>query len=52
MKMQRITLVAILVLIGFYTQEVFPQAPAPIYRDPITDGAADPTLIYNPFEQS
>lgn len=25
-------------------------APAPIYRDPITDGAADPVLIWNPHE--
>lgn len=24
-------------------------APAPMFRDPITDGAADPALIYNPL---
>lgn len=26
--------------------------PAPLYRDPITDGAADPCLVYNPFEKA
>lgn len=26
--------------------------PAPLYRDPITDGAADPCLIYNPIEKA
>lgn len=25
---------------------------APLFRDPITDGAADPCVIYNPFEES
>lgn len=31
----------------------FPQdVPAPLYRDPITDGAADPCLVYNPFEKA
>lgn len=29
------------------TQAVMHKAPAPLYRDPIYDGAADPTLIYN-----
>lgn len=28
------------------------QAPAPLFRDPIYDGAADPTLIWNRQEQS
>lgn len=28
------------------------QTPAPLYRDPITDGAADPCMIYNPFEEA
>jgi hypothetical protein len=28
------------------------KAPAPVFRDPITDGAADPILVYNPFEKS
>ena len=27
-------------------------APAPLYRDPITDGAADPVVIWNREEQS
>lgn len=27
-------------------------APAPLFRDPITDGAADPALVYNPFEKA
>jgi len=27
-------------------------APAPLYRDPITDGAADPCVIYNPMEKA
>lgn len=26
--------------------------PAPLYRDPITDGAADPCIVYNPFEKA
>lgn len=25
---------------------------APLYRDPITDGAADPCIVYNPFEKA
>lgn len=28
------------------------QVSAPLYRDPITDGAADPCLVYNPFEDA
>ncbi len=28
------------------------QAPAPLFRDPITDGAADPVVYYNPLEKS
>lgn len=27
-------------------------APAPVYRDPITDGAADPSLVWNDKEKS
>ena len=27
-------------------------APAPLFRDPIFDGAADPTIIWNPAEQA
>lgn len=33
------------------TQQIH-QAPAPLFRDPITDGAADPVVVYNPFEKS
>lgn len=29
------------------TKAILHKAPAPLYRDPIYDGAADPTLIYN-----
>lgn len=29
-----------------------PATTSPLYRDPIEDGAADPTLIYNPYEKS
>ncbi len=32
-------------------QEVRP-APAPLFRDPVTDGAADPVVVYNPFEKA
>ena len=27
------------------------KAPAPLFRDPITDGAADPVVFYNPVEK-
>lgn len=39
-------------LTGLFIQTMQAQTPAPLYRDPITDGAADPCLIYNPFEQT
>lgn len=29
-----------------------PDARAPLFRDPVYDGAADPTVIYNPHEQA
>jgi len=29
-----------------------PAAPRPLFRDPVFDGAADPTLIWNPHEQT
>lgn len=29
-----------------------PKPPAPLFRDPIYDGAADPTIIYNHLEKS
>ena len=30
----------------------FKTPPAPLYRDPIYDGAADPTVIYNPLDKN
>jgi hypothetical protein len=37
----------------FYTSSVFAQkAPAPLFRDPITDGAADPTVVWNRCENA
>ena len=35
--------------------EAMPEAgstPAPLYRDPVFDGAADPVLVWNPFRQA
>lgn len=32
--------------------ETFTPAPAPLYRDPIYDGAADPALVWNRVEKS
>jgi hypothetical protein len=29
-----------------------PQTPAPLYRDPVYDGAADPVLVWNPGERA
>ena len=31
------------------TPQSVKQTPAPLYRDPIFDGAADPVLVWNPF---
>jgi sucrose-6-phosphate hydrolase SacC (GH32 family) len=37
----------------FYTSSVFAQkVPAPLFRDPITDGAADPTVVWNRCENA
>ncbi|NDV80179.1 glycosyl hydrolase [Dysgonomonas sp. 511] len=47
--------VLIFILLFFSLTSSFVQAqntPAPLYRDPITDGAADPCLVYNPFEEA
>lgn len=41
-------LFALAACINVFSQNV----PAPLYRDPITDGAADPCLVYNPFEKA
>src|SRR5690554_1169785 len=43
------TLVLFIIVI---TINVDSQVSAPIYRDPITDGAADPCLIYNALEDA
>lgn len=48
--MQRIVILVLMLSIGYSTWAAQPNAP--LYRDPITDGAADPCLIYNPIEQS
>ena len=38
------------ILFLLYTMSLWGQhqAPAPLFRDPITDGAADPVLIWEP----
>ena len=41
----------VMLVIPVWPQEIR-NAPAPVFRDPITDGAADPVLVYNPFEKS
>lgn len=49
--MKHVSILLILALaacIRLFAQDV----PAPLYRDPITDGAADPCLVYNPFEKA
>lgn len=33
-------------------QTIASSTPAPLYRDPVYDGAADPTLFFNPFTKS
>ncbi len=47
--MKRIRTVIIFLATILYMEA---QVPAPLYRDPITDGAADPCIIYNPHEKS
>ncbi|GAB1415379.1 family 43 glycosylhydrolase [Paludibacter sp.] len=46
--------VKIYIVFAFVTYFISIEAkvPAPLYRDPITDGAADPCLVYNPFEKA
>ncbi|WP_240671040.1 family 43 glycosylhydrolase [Lacibacter luteus] len=34
------------------TDSVFHKAPAPLFRDPIYDGAADPVLVWNKIEKN
>ncbi len=42
------------ILFLLYTMSLWGQhqAPAPLFRDPITDGAADPVLIWNRTEKT
>lgn len=48
---KKLFLIAALIICA--TSQLFAQkAPAPLYRDPITDGAADPVLIWNRNEKS
>lgn len=51
-RILRIAVFALTALCGGLHDAVAQDVPAPLYRDPITDGAADPCLIYNPFEKA
>lgn len=52
MKLIKITILSLLlVFVLFANAQEFKQPDAPLFRDPITDGAADPCLVYNPFEK-
>ncbi len=51
-RILRIAAFALTVLCGGFIDAVAQDVPAPLYRDPITDGAADPCLVYNPFEKA
>jgi len=44
--------IRLLLLVAIVVSTLKAQVSAPLYRDPITDGAADPCLLYNPFENS
>lgn len=37
-------------LVSLFAQSVH-VAPAPLYRDPVTDGAADPVVVWNPVDK-
>ena len=51
-RILRIAVFALTALCGGLHDAVAQDVPAPLYRDPITDGAADPCLVYNPFEKA
>lgn len=51
-RILRIAVFALTALCGGLHDAVAQNVPAPLYRDPITDGAADPCLVYNPFEKA
>ena len=40
------------ILFLLYTMSLWGQHQAPLFRDPITDGAADPVLIWNRTEKN
>ena len=46
---QHFLIVSIILL---YATALSSTVPAPLYRDPVTDGAADPCLVYNPVEKA
>ena len=58
-KMKKITLFLMLILFFFpctsgflFAQDIEKTAPAPLFRDPIYDGAADPVVIWNKQEKN
>ena len=50
--MKTLILFAFLILTSNLLSAQGKQPDAPLFRDPITDGAADPCLIYNPMENA
>ena len=52
MKYCHIVLLLICLLPGGVTSQVLRQPPAPLFRDPIYDGAADPVVIWNDQEKA
>ena len=52
MKLIQYLSVGLLLLTGSLPLSSAQKAPAPMYRDPVTDGAADPVLVWNRSEQT
>lgn len=50
--MKKILLALLFAACGICSEVAAQTAPAPLFRDPITDGAADPVLIWNRQEKS
>lgn len=53
--MKKINILFVLVTLAsmaFVHAQEAKQPDAPLFRDPITDGAADPCIVYNPFEKA
>ncbi|WP_165042073.1 glycosyl hydrolase [Dysgonomonas sp. ZJ709] len=48
----KILIFCYLILFTFVGVQAQEQPDAPLFRDPITDGAADPCVIYNPMEKA